>query len=121
MNDQGDAHCPAKEGRGPTPAGQGHRPERPGDGAHPQWLGSGPHGDALASPGRRPASWSALTAARPTGGDMVLLRAGVEVYDGWLDRLSDAAHSSADNATATPFGGGRLAAYPVSPCRGGRP
>ncbi len=37
----------------------------------------------------------------------------MEVYDGWLDRLGEAAYSFRDVATATPFGGGRQAAYAV--------
>ncbi len=116
MNHRDDAHCPAKEGRVPRPPVEiivlgGSGMERTLDGLKRARTATPWRHRVVARP-----SWSAMTAARPTGGgDVVLLRAGVEVYDGWLDRLSDAARSSADNATATPFGGGRLAAYPVPP------
>lgn len=116
MNDQGDAHYPAKERRVPRPPVEvivlsGTGMERTLNGLTRARTATPWRHRVFARP-----SWSAMTAARPTGsGDLVLLRAGVEVYDGWLDRLSDAAHSSADNATATPFGGGRLAAYPIPP------
>ena len=116
MNHQGDAHCPERGGRVPRPPVEvvvlgGPGMERTLNGLNRARTATPWRHRVVARP-----SWSALTAARTTGGgDVVLLRAGVEVYDGWLDRLGDAAHSSADNATATPFGGGRLAAYPVPP------
>ncbi len=119
MNYQGDEYSPTTKGLVPRPPVEVVVLGGPGM----ERTLNGLTRARTASPWRhrvvaRPSLW-ALATGRPTGGgDVVLLRAGVEVYDGWLDRLGDAAHSSADNATATPFGGGRLAFYPV---RGAKP
>ena len=71
-----------------------------------------------------PANWPELIStgfddegsARSGLDDVVLLRAGTAVFDGWLDRLHEAAYAAGRYGTATPFsnGPGQLAAYPCA-------
>lgn len=46
---------------------------------------------------------SANRGLREAPGDVVLLNADTEVYDGWLDRLRAVAHAAPDVASATPL------------------